>query len=71
MTASPGQTRTKLGQFCAVFWDSQSRLDVIETGIEPGTVVTPLALRCSALDRCATRELKTNTFFFLFRFMIN
>uniref|UniRef100_A0A4W5PMY3 Translocase of outer mitochondrial membrane 20 n=1 Tax=Hucho hucho TaxID=62062 RepID=A0A4W5PMY3_9TELE len=25
-------------------------------GIEPGSVVTPLALRCSALDRCATWE---------------
>jgi hypothetical protein len=29
---------------------------VIQPGIESGSAVTPLALRCSALDRCATRE---------------
>jgi hypothetical protein len=29
---------------------------VIQPGFKLGTVVTPLALRCSALDRCATRE---------------
>uniref|UniRef100_A0AAZ3NQI5 Fatty acid binding protein 6, ileal (gastrotropin) n=1 Tax=Oncorhynchus tshawytscha TaxID=74940 RepID=A0AAZ3NQI5_ONCTS len=29
---------------------------VIQPRIEPGCVVTPLALRCSALDRCATRK---------------
>ena len=29
---------------------------VIQPGIEPGSVVTPVALRCSALDRCSTRE---------------
>ena len=28
----------------------------MQPGIEPGSVVTPLALICSALDRCATRE---------------
>uniref|UniRef100_A0A8C8LM85 Transmembrane protein 174 n=1 Tax=Oncorhynchus tshawytscha TaxID=74940 RepID=A0A8C8LM85_ONCTS len=38
-------------------WDSQSRLDVIQPGFEPGTVVTPLALRYSPLDRCTTLEL--------------
>ena len=27
-----------------------------EPGIEPGSVLMPPALRCSALDRCATRE---------------
>ena len=43
-----GQTRTRLGQLCAALWDSQSRPDVIQPGFEPGTVVTPLALRCSA-----------------------
>ena len=47
MTASPGQTRTTL---------CQSRPDVIQPGFKPGTVGTPLALRCSALDHCATRE---------------
>ena len=31
---------------------------MIQPGFEPGTVVTLLALRCSALDRCATREPK-------------
>jgi hypothetical protein len=56
MTAYPGQTRTTLGQLCAALWDSQSRLDVIQPGFEPGTVVMPLALRYSALDHCATRE---------------
>ncbi|XP_055762247.1 uncharacterized protein LOC129839004 isoform X2 [Salvelinus fontinalis] len=35
-----------------LLWDSQSRPDVIRPGLEPGTVVTPLALRCSDLDRC-------------------
>ena len=29
---------------------------MIQPGIEPGSVVMPLALRCSALDRCATQE---------------
>ena len=28
----------------------------MQPGIEPGSVVMPLALRCSALDRCATRQ---------------
>ena len=58
MTAYPSQTltRTTLGQLCATLWDSQSRLVVIQPGIKPGSVVTPLALICSALDCCATRE---------------
>ena len=47
--------RTTLGQLCAALSDSQSRPDVMQPGFEPGTVVTHLALRCSALDRCATR----------------
>ena len=51
MTAYPGQTRTTLGQLCATLWDSQSRPDVIQPGFKPGTVVTPLALRCSASDQ--------------------
>jgi hypothetical protein len=45
-----------LSQLCAVLWDSQSQLIVIQPGIEPGPVVMPLTLRCSVLDRCATRE---------------
>jgi hypothetical protein len=45
-----------LGQLCTALWESQSRPDVIQPGIEPGTLVTPLALRCSVLDRCSTRE---------------
>ena len=58
MTPYHDQTRTTLGQLCVALWDSQSRTDVIQPGFEPGIVVTPLALRCSALDRCATRESK-------------
>jgi hypothetical protein len=50
MTAYPGQTRTMLGQLCTALWDSLSRPDVIQPGFEPGAVVTPLALRCSALN---------------------
>ena len=49
------QTRTTLGQLCTILWDSQSQPDVIQPGFKPGTVVPPLALRCSALDRCTTR----------------
>ena len=60
MTAYPGQilTRTSLGQLCAALWDSQSWPVVLQHGIEPGSVVTPLALRCSALNRRATQEPK-------------
>ena len=56
MTAYPGQTRTMLGQLCATLWDSKTRADVIQPGFKPGTAVTPLALRCSVLDHCATCE---------------
>ena len=31
---------------------------VIQRGIEPGSVVAPVALRCSALDCCATHVFK-------------
>jgi hypothetical protein len=58
MTAYTGQTRTTLGQLCAVLRYSQSCPVVIQPGIESGSVATPLALRCNALDRCATREPK-------------
>ena len=58
MMAYPGQTRTTLGQLCAALWDSQSRADVTQPGSEPGSVVMPLALRCSALERCASQEPK-------------
>jgi hypothetical protein len=58
MMAYPGQTRTRttLGQLCPAQWDSQLRPVVIQPEIELGSVVTPLALRCSVLDCCATRE---------------
>jgi hypothetical protein len=56
MTAYRSQTQTTLGQLCTSLWDSQSRPVAILPGIEPGSVVTPLALRCSTLDRCTTRE---------------
>ena len=52
MTAYPGQTRTTLSQLCAALWDSQSRPDVVQPGFEPGTVMSPLELRCSALNNC-------------------
>ena len=56
MTAYPGKTRTTLGKLCDALWEFQSRPVVIQPGIEPGSVVMPPAMRCSALDRCATRE---------------
>jgi hypothetical protein len=62
MTAYPGQTRTMLGQFCASLWDSQSWPDMTEPGFDPGTIVTPLSLGCSAFDNCATREPHGATF---------
>ena len=51
MTAYPGQTltQTMLGQLCTALWDSHSRPVVIQPEIEPGSVLTPLALKCSAL----------------------
>ena len=52
---NPPLTRTTLGQLCSALWDSRSRPEVIQPGIEPGSVVTPLALRCSALDSCTTQ----------------
>ena len=42
MTAYP---ETTMCQLSAILWDSESRPDVIQPGIEPGTVVTPLALK--------------------------
>ena len=53
MTAYPGQTltQTMLGQLCAALWDSQSWSVVIQPRIEPGSVVTTLALRYSAIER--------------------
>ena len=59
MMAYPSQTLTSLGQLCTALWDSQSQPVVIQPGIEPGPVVTPLVLRCSALNRCANREPST------------
>ena len=59
MMAYPGQTlsRMTLGQLCFALWDSQSRTVVIQPGIEQCiTSQMPLTLRCSALDRCASRE---------------
>ncbi|XP_071268374.1 sorting nexin-14-like isoform X7 [Salvelinus alpinus] len=47
---NPPLPRTTLGQLCAAMG-----LPILH-GIEPRSVVTPLALRCSALDRCATQE---------------
>ena len=43
-------------ELCAILSDFQSQPDVIQPGIEPGSVMTPIALWCSALDRCSTPE---------------
>uniref|UniRef100_A0A4W5KEF7 Ig-like domain-containing protein n=1 Tax=Hucho hucho TaxID=62062 RepID=A0A4W5KEF7_9TELE len=43
-----------LGQLCGTQWDSHSWPDVIQPGIESGTVVTPLALRCSTVSNSCT-----------------
>ena len=53
MAAYTGQTWTTLGQLCAALWDYDTAW--IRTRV---SVVTPLALRYSALDRHATREPK-------------
>jgi hypothetical protein len=60
MMVYPGQTLTwtSLGQLYAALWDSQSQPTVIQPGIKPGSVGTPLAMKCSASDCCATREVK-------------
>ena len=34
-----------------------------QPGIEPGSVVMPQALRCSALDRCTTWEAQPKVFY--------
>ena len=44
---NPPLTRTTLGQLCSILWDSQSQPVVTQPRIEPGSVVTPLALRCT------------------------
>jgi hypothetical protein len=68
MTAYPGQTWTNCAPpYCkhslsATGRDSQSQPVVIQHGIEPGSVVMSLALRCSALDCCATREPKISEY---------
>ena len=49
-------TRTMLGQLSTYLWDPQYRPVVIQPGIEPWSVVMPLALRCSTSDRFTTRE---------------
>ena len=43
-------------------YDSRSRPVETQAGIKPGSVVTPQALRCSALDRCATLEAPLELF---------
>ena len=44
------------GQLCTDLWESHSRPGLTQHGIEPGSVVTLLALRCSVLDDCTTQE---------------
>ena len=61
ISAGKALPRTTLGQLCASSLVSWSRPAVTQPGIEPGSVVTPQALRCSALDRCATGEALSGT----------
>uniref|UniRef100_A0A4W5P9Y0 SH3 domain binding glutamate rich protein n=1 Tax=Hucho hucho TaxID=62062 RepID=A0A4W5P9Y0_9TELE len=56
---NPPLTRTTLGQLCAASWVSRSRSDATQPGIEPGSVVTPLAL-IIALDCSTTREAEVD-----------
>ena len=49
MTSCSSQTLTRTNS--AAPYGTPNR-----SGIEPGSVVTPLELRCSDLDSCATRE---------------
>jgi hypothetical protein len=63
MTAYSGQTQTTLGQLCSTLWNSQWQPVVIQPEIKPGSVVTPLALRCITLHHCATQEPKTTPSF--------
>ena len=54
---NPPITQTTLVQLCASSWVSRSRPAVTQPGIEHGSVVMPLALGCSALYHCTTREI--------------
>eukprot|EP00063_Salmo_salar_P070491 XP_014045326.1 PREDICTED: UDP-N-acetylglucosamine transporter-like isoform X2 [Salmo salar] len=56
--APPARPSPIPDQLCAVLWDSQPRPVVTQPGNEHGSVVTPPAMRCSALDRCAAQEDK-------------
>ena len=40
-------------------WASRARPAVTEPGLKPESLVAQLALRCSPLDHCATREAKS------------
>jgi hypothetical protein len=59
---NPPLTRTMLGQLFVASWVSRSRMATTQHDIKPGTVVTQLALRCSALDHCITREVTVYIF---------
>ena len=39
------------------------------TGIDPASVATPFALRCSVLDCCAIREAPSTKFLMLINFL--
>jgi hypothetical protein len=47
---------TTLGQLCAAPLVSQSQPAASQPGLEPDSLLSQLALCCSALDYCATRE---------------
>ena len=53
MTAYTGQTRTTLGRLCAALWGLPITASCDTAWIRTWvSVVTPEALRCSALDLC-------------------
>ena len=68
---NPPLTRTTLSQLCAASWVSRSRPAATELGLEPGSLVAQLALRCSALDHRATRRPPTSLFMNYWRYTLN
>ena len=57
LRAKPSLTRTTLGQLCIALWTSRSGPAATQPRLKPESLVAQLALRCSALDHCATWEV--------------
>ena len=49
-------SRMTLGQLCVAPQTSRTLPAATEPGLDPGCLVAQLALRCSALNHCATQE---------------